>query len=42
MIFLKEFSDYIIENENKYLTYLIPGEALDIISEWYGLKELKL
>ena len=37
-IFYKNFSDYIIENSNKYLIYLIPGEKLVSEFDWYGKK----
>ena len=37
-IFYKNFSDYIIENSNKYLIYLIPGEKLVSVFDWYGKK----
>ena len=37
-IFLKKFSDNIIENSKKYLIFLIPGEKLKDEFDWYGNK----
>ena len=37
-IFLKKFSDNIIENSKKYLIFLIPGEKLKEEFDWYGNK----
>lgn len=37
-IFYKNFGDYIIENDNRYLIYLIPGEKLETKFDWYGNK----
>ena len=36
--FLKNFSDYIIENSKNYLIFLIPGEELKEEFDWYGNK----
>ena len=34
--FIKNFSNYIIENSKNYLIYLIPGEKLKSEFDWYG------
>ena len=36
--FYKKFSDYIIENSEKYLIFLIPGDQLKDEFDWYGNK----
>ena len=36
--FSKKFSDYIIENSNKYLIFFIPGIELKEELDWYGYK----
>ena len=36
--FLNNYSDNLIENSKEYLIYLIPGEKLFEVFEWYGKK----
>jgi len=36
--FYKNFGDYIIENSNRHIIYLIPGKILESKFDWYGEK----
>ena len=39
--FVKNYSDYLIENSKEFLIYLIPGKELYVNFDWYGKERAK-